>query len=182
MAYLAPETFQRQLSVVEKYGLVPFNYILIRKVKLSAHHDVGAEGLNENHVSMVRKAYSSVPIVNSDELKKSEVDPQDMHQVLAHALLVVTDSQTMTAEAACLGVPVIRVNSFVGKLSYLAELEELGLAYGCFPEERQKFEAFLGKLTQKGNCIGLVHRARYLAVQRYGNFNNDMLKAIEESR
>ncbi|WP_434049446.1 DUF354 domain-containing protein [Marinobacter salarius] len=182
MAYLAPEDFQRETAVVQKYGLEPYNYILIRKVSLSAHHDIGAQGLSNNHVSFVNDVYPSVPTVSSDELKKSEVGFQDMHQVLAHARLVVTDSQTMTAEAACLGVPVIRVNSFVGKLSYLDELEELGLAYACLPHEHQKFKALLLDLAQDDSFVERVNKARCRVVEKYGNFNDDLLRAVEESQ
>ena len=46
-----------------------------------------------------------------------------MHHVLSFATLFIGDSQTMTAEAAVLGTPAIRFNDFVGKLSYLEELE-----------------------------------------------------------
>lgn len=182
MAYLAPENFQREPAVVQKYGLEPYNYILIRKVSLSAHHDIGAQGLSDIHVSVVSDVYPSVPTVSSDELKRNEVDFQDMHQILAHARLVVTDSQTMTAESACLGVPVIRVNSFVGKISYLDELEKLELAYACLPHEHQKFKALLLDLAQDDSFVERVNKARDRANERYGNFNDDLLNVVEGSQ
>jgi hypothetical protein len=39
----------------------------------------------------------------------------------------------MTAEAAVLGVPAYRLNDFVGRISYLRELEAEGLARGFVP-------------------------------------------------
>lgn len=182
MAYLAPDRFLRDPEIVKKYNLSPYNYILIRKVALIAHHDIGAQGLGDVHMSMVRKIYPCFPIINSDELKRSEVEVQDMHQMLAHARLVVTDSQTMTAEAACLGVPVIRVSSFVGRLGYLSELEDLGLAYACLPSEHHLFKSLLLKLTLETNYVEQVEKSRNLAVDKYGDFNNDLLSAIEGAR
>lgn len=46
-----------------------------------------------------------------------------MHHVMAFASLYIGDSQTMAAEAGVLGTPFVRFNDFVGRLSYLHELE-----------------------------------------------------------
>lgn len=54
-----------------------------------------------------------------------------MHHVMAFASLYIGDSQTMAAEAGVLGVPFVRFNDFVGRLSYLHELEDVyQLGYG----------------------------------------------------
>ena len=58
-----------------------------------------------------------------------------MHHALAAADFYLGDSQTMTAEAAVLGTPAFRINDFVGRISYLRELEEYGLAFGFRPAE-----------------------------------------------
>jgi predicted glycosyltransferase len=49
-----------------------------------------------------------------------------MHDALFYATLFVSDTQTSTTEAACLGTPAIRCNSFVGSsdMSNFKELEE----------------------------------------------------------
>ena len=46
-----------------------------------------------------------------------------MHHVMAFASLYIGDSQTMAAEAGVVGTPFVRLNDFVGRLSYLHELE-----------------------------------------------------------
>ncbi|MBL4625595.1 MAG: hypothetical protein JKY42_10720 [Flavobacteriales bacterium] len=54
-----------------------------------------------------------------------------MHNALHYASLFIGDSQTMTAEAAILGTPAVRFSDFVGKLSYLEQLEhEHHLCFG----------------------------------------------------
>ena len=42
---------------------------------------------------------------------------------MSFAKIYFGDSQTMAAESGVLGVPFIRFNDFVGKISYLDELE-----------------------------------------------------------
>jgi uncharacterized protein len=57
-----------------------------------------------------------------------------MHDAMFYATMVIGDSQTMIAESAVLGTPAIRYNSFVGRISYLEELEhKYGLTYGFKP-------------------------------------------------
>jgi predicted glycosyltransferase len=51
------------------------------------------------------------------------IQPQDMHHVLAFADLYIGDSQTMAAEAGVLGTPFLRYNDFVGRISYLDDIE-----------------------------------------------------------
>jgi hypothetical protein len=55
---------------------------------------------------------------------KINIDVKDMHHMIAFASLFIADSQSMIVEACMLGVPSIRYNSFVGKISVLEELEK----------------------------------------------------------
>ena len=60
------------------------------------------------------------------------IHPQDVHHILSCAWLYVGDSQSMATEAALLGVPSLRYNSFVGEndMSNFIKLEqELDLLY-----------------------------------------------------
>jgi predicted glycosyltransferase len=54
-----------------------------------------------------------------------------MHDALANASLLVADTQTMVTEAALLGTPAIRSNSFVGDsdMGNFKDLEENKLIY-----------------------------------------------------
>jgi len=47
-----------------------------------------------------------------------------MHSLLYYATMFIGDSQTMTSEAAMLGTPSLKLNSFAGKLSVPNELEQ----------------------------------------------------------
>jgi hypothetical protein len=65
-----------------------------------------------------------------------KLSPEKTHSLMNFATMFLGDSQTMSSEAAVLGVPSIRCNSFVGKISYLEEEEhKYGLTYGFLPED-----------------------------------------------
>jgi predicted glycosyltransferase len=55
----------------------------------------------------------------------------------------------MTAEAAVLGVPAFRVNDFVGRISYLRELEDYGLAFGFRPGQEEQALASLQEVVRR---------------------------------
>ena len=56
---------------------------------------------------------------------------------LYYAEFVVADSQTMSAEAATMGTTSFRISDFVGKLSYIDELERYGLSFGFRPDDHE---------------------------------------------
>ena len=65
---------------------------------------------------------------------------------MAFASLFVGDSQTMTSEAALLGVPAIKCNTFAGDLSVPNELEvKYGLCYAYHPKD---FDAFFNHVKR----------------------------------
>ena len=131
--YLYPSQFTPDKSVVEKYGIdTSKTYFLIRFAKLTAHHDVGIHGMNTQiaeHVVELLKPHGQIYITSERELEpqfepyRIRINPLDMHHVMAFASLYIGDSQTMAAEAGVLGTPFVRFNDFVGRLSYIHELE-----------------------------------------------------------
>lgn len=146
LAYLHPNHFKPDQDVVRLLGIEPREpYFIIRLVSLTAHHDAGERGLSEAqvlrliallepHGRVFINAESSIaPRLQPYALK---APPESMHDLLAHAKILISDSQTMTMEAALLGRPAIRCNSFVGRCSVIAELEQrYRLAWGFKPQQ-----------------------------------------------
>jgi predicted glycosyltransferase len=138
--YLHPSRFRPDPAVRRELGVAdgePFG--LLRLSALTAHHDRGVRGLSEDAVRGVQERVagrfrlfvsSEKPLPQALEPLRVRVAPHRMHDVLAAAEFLVGDSQSMTAESAVLGVPAFRLNDFVGRISYLRELEEYGLAFG----------------------------------------------------
>ena len=146
LAYLHPSHFAPNPEVPHSIGLdLDKPYFIFRFVSLKAHHDIGASGLPVEVAKKLVKMLSSrgrVLITSErelpDEFKKYvfPLAPDKLHDVLAFASMYIGDSQTMAAEAAVLGVPSLRCNTFVRKISYLEELEKrFGLTIGFLPEQ-----------------------------------------------
>ena len=140
LAYLHPKVFSLDTGVLEKYGYTD-KYALIRIAALTAHHDFGIKGIDDELLGkIVRKLEEKnirVLVSSEGDLPKEfdglrlKIMPQDMHHILAGSSLLISDSQSMSVEAAMLGVPSIRYSSFVGRISVLEELEtEYHLTFG----------------------------------------------------
>ena len=133
LGYIHPNQFTPNKEIVEKYGIdTSKTYFVIRFAQLTAHHDVGIHGMNTQiaeHVVNMLKPHGQIYITSERELEpqfepyRIRINPLDMHHVMAFASLYIGDSQTMAAEAGVLGTPFVRFNDFVGRLSYLHELE-----------------------------------------------------------
>jgi hypothetical protein len=156
MAYLHPNYFRPAPSILNLLGLRQGeHYFLVRLVSLTAHHDIGAKGISTaqatflvNHLSKHGKVFISAERTIDESMNSYllPVPADRIFDVMAFADMVIGDSQTMIAEAAVLGTPALRCNSFVGRLSYLEELEhKYGLTAGIRPEN---FEKLIDKMNE----------------------------------
>lgn len=170
LAYLHPRVFAPDLSIREALNMAhgePF--FLIRTVALKASHDMGAKGLPIDLIKKIIQTLlpkgrvfisSESPLAQEFEKYRLPVSAERMHDVLAACELLIGDSQTMAAEAAVLGTPSVRMNSFVERISYLNQLEHrYGLTYGFKTDNGQ---AMLDKieLLLSVNNLAAVWKAK----------------------
>ena len=120
--YLSPQVYKPDPSIVEKYGLQK-PYAVLRFVGWFANHDVGNKGFSLGQkkqlvetIARNMTVYISSEKALPDDLKAYSLPTPAsvIHDVLSYADLYIGDSQTMAAEAALVGTPAIRSNSFVG--------------------------------------------------------------------
>lgn len=146
LAYLHPKRFSPDPAVLEKYGInAKKSYSILRFNAFKAHHDIKEMGMSIlQKRTLVRELleYGNVFITTEAGLDpefeqyKLPIKPHEMHDFLFYAKALVSDSQTMSSEAAMLGVPSFRCNTFVGRISYLEEEEKrYGLTYGFRPHQ-----------------------------------------------
>jgi len=158
LAYLHPDVFTPDTTVREAMGLGDKEvYSLVRLSALAAHHDRKQLGISEEQlqqlVSLLRQ-FGRV-FISSEKVLPSwaachrlDVGAGRMHDVLAGASCLVSDSQTMTMEAAVLGTPAFRCNTFVGRCSVIEELEHrYELTRGFAPGQ------FGGMLDEVGHLL-----------------------------
>ena len=146
LAYLHPKRFSPAPSVLQHAGIEEGErYFIMRFVALKGHHDVGQMGLTlEQKEALVNllKPHGRV-IITSERAIEPEfeqyrlpVPPEEIHSLMAYCSMFLGDSQTMTSEAAVLGVPALKCNTFAGRLSVPNMLEQkYGLCYAYLPTQ-----------------------------------------------
>ena len=116
LGYLHPNKFFPDIDKTKFNKNKNDKYFLIRLVSLKATHDVGVKGLNNDDVLKIISRLEKFGNV-----------------------FISSDSQTMSAEAGVLGTPFIRFNDFVGRISYLDEIEnKYNLGYGFKSNQKDK--------------------------------------------
>lgn len=123
-AYLHPNRYRPDDSILDVLGVGRGErFSLLRFNSLSAFHDLGVGGFTmEQKIMMARELERHGQVFISSEkglpreLEKwaISIPKRRVHDVLTYASLLVTDTQTMATEAAILGTPTVRCNSFVG--------------------------------------------------------------------
>jgi len=160
LAYLHPNRFVPDSTVLSRAGLQEGEqFFIMRFVALKGHHDVGQQGLNlEQKKALVDmlKRYGKVVITSEREIEpefeqyRLPVPPWDIHSLMYYSSMFVGDSQTMTSEAAVLGVPALKCNTFAGRLSVPNMLEnKYGLCYAYPPHDFGKMMAHIESLLER---------------------------------
>ena len=171
LAYLHPNHFSPDSKVLDRAGLHPGEqFFIMRFVALKGHHDVGQSGLSldqKRRLIELIKPYGRV-IITSERAIESEfeqyrlpVPPEDIHSLMYYSSMFLGDSQTMTSEAAILGVPALKCNTFAGRLSVPNELEQkYGLCYAYLPSEFDKLYDHVKLLLNDPNTKQLWQQKR----------------------
>lgn len=150
LAYLHPNRFKPDPNVLNEIGLSEYDtFFVVRFNAFKAHHDVGVQGLSiDDKRKLIQlleqkgKVFITTERNMDDEFKKYQItlSPEKIHSLIYYAKMFVGDSQTMTTEAAILGTPALKLNTFAGKLSVPNELEsKYELCYSFLPSQRDAF-------------------------------------------
>jgi len=146
LAYLSPGRFSPDPSVLESAGVDPEErFVVLRLSSWDALHDVGQGGFDDA-VEVVERLesmgvrvliVSSSPLPTEIELRRANVEPHQLHDLLAYATLFVGEGATTATESAVLGTPAVYVNTL--SAGTLAELEErYGLLFGFQGPDRHR--------------------------------------------
>jgi len=160
LAYLHPRRFMPDPTVLQHAGIGDGErFFIMRFVALKGHHDVGQQGLTRDQKQQlvdVLKPHGRV-IITSERAIEPEfepyrlpVPPEEMHSLMAYSSMFVGDSQTMTSEAAVLGVPALKCNTFAGRLSVPNMLENKYKL--CFAYTPNQFGDMLAHIRQLLAC------------------------------
>jgi len=158
LAYLHPDQFQPDPSVLDIVGISEKEkFAIVRFVGWNAYHDVGQFGLSadEKYQLIDRLSRHCQVYISSEKPLPKELQQYELkipshliHHLLYYASLFVGDSQTMATEAAILGTPAVRYNSFVGK-NDMSNFKELEDKYGLL----HNFDNFDGALQKAESML-----------------------------
>lgn len=161
LAYLHPDHFKPDKEKVRTFHKSGEPYFILRFVELTAHHDEGISGISdEKAIELIKilerhgKIYITSERVLDGELEKYRINinPLHIHHALHFAKMYIGDSQTMAAESMVLGTPAIRYNDFVGRISYLEELENnYQLGFGIKTKNFERLIMTVLDLLSKNN-------------------------------
>jgi uncharacterized protein len=154
--YLHPKYFKPDPLVLNEIGLgVDEPFFVLRFVAVKAYHDLGEEGLTIRQKQLIIekvKPYGKVFITSEKTIEaeleqyKLPVSPEKIHHLLYYAKMFIGDSQTMTSEAAILGTPALKCNSFAHRLSLPNLLED---KYDlCYAYCNNEFDQMISKIDQ----------------------------------
>lgn len=188
-SYLSPRYFKPDINIIRSGIKHPDEkFFFLRFVSWQANHDVNQSGfdLEQKRVLVDYLSNFGNVLISSEQTIEKEfekyrmrIPPENIHHMLSRAWIYVGDSQSMATEAALLGVPSIRYNSFVGDsdMSNFIKLEkELGLLYNFndFDLLLKKMEELLSNsdLKQEWN----KKREKYF--KNAGDINEESLSII----
>lgn len=139
LAYLHPDRFEPDESVLEQVGLSPDErFVVLRLVSWAASHDAGEAGFDDAESVVERLEAtdarvlitSEAPLPASLEDRRATVAPHRIHDLLAYADLFIGEGATMAVESAVLGTPAVYVNTL--RMGYTDEIEaRYDLLYNC---------------------------------------------------
>lgn len=146
LAYLHPDLYTPSPNIRQGLGIEEGErFSVLRLVAHDASHDRHARGIDKTSLDgLVRvlaqqgKVFVSAEggIPDIPQVRQLQLPPERIHDVLAAASLVVGDSQTVITEAALLGTPAVRINTWAKSSPHLTELEmRYGLVMSFLPEE-----------------------------------------------
>ena len=152
--YLHPSRFTPDPAVPEMAGIdISVPYFILRFVSGKAYHDKGERWITleqKLRIAKVLERYGRIYITTERDIEPElerwqlRVAPELIHHLMRYATMFVGDSQTMTSEAAILGTPALKCNSFAHKLSVPNMLEDkYDLCYAFQPEE---FDLMLARI------------------------------------
>jgi uncharacterized protein len=143
LAYLHPNYFKPNATIFNQLGIDQNEkYIIVRFNAFSAVHDVGKRGFPfTDKFTLIKtlEKYAKIFISAEGDLPadlekyRLSISPHKIHQILYHAQMLVSDTGTMTTEAAVLGTPGIMCLSNAAEFGNFLELEQkYGLLFSFY--------------------------------------------------
>jgi predicted glycosyltransferase len=170
LAHLHPDYFTPDRKKIEgSLGV----YFFIRCVSVTSTHDAGKKGIGDEllkEITEYLERYGTV-IINSERGLPAELEKYrysyskaDIAHYIAFARIFISDSTTMCAEAAVLGVPSIEIDDWYDDFGQYKELnEKYGLVHGFKPAYKENIFSKINELlADKESANEYQSKRKYL--------------------
>jgi uncharacterized protein len=162
LAHLHPNHFHPNKSFLFPELQNGEPYFLIRCTGFMAIHDLNKSGISDdilNSLVDILQPHGRVFISSERKLPKNlekltlNIRKNDMTHYIAFAKIFISDSTTMSTEAAVLGTPSVELDEYFYEIEQMLELERKYGLINCFRTNQS--EAFLDKIQELVNTDNL---------------------------
>ncbi|MCD4704927.1 hypothetical protein K8R66_02520 [bacterium] len=158
--HLHPNHFKADISKINS-ELREKPYFFIRTVSATSTHDVGKRGIDDNALRKIIKTLEphGRVVLNSERKLPPDLDEHvisfrknDISHFIFYATLFISDSTTMCAEAAVLGIPAIEFDDWFADFKQYQELnQKYQLLYGFGIDEEVEMLEKINDLLKTKN-------------------------------
>ncbi|GAB2771855.1 DUF354 domain-containing protein [Rhabdobacter roseus] len=184
--YLHPSLFRPDEEVFNQLTIKKGEvYFILRFIAWNANHDLNRYGFSDQEkISLIDllSRYGKVFISSEGALPTSleayriKIPASAMHSALHYASLYIGDSQTMATEAALLGTPSVRYNSFVGPndmSNFIVMENQFGLLKNC--ASYKEVQDYVSSLLTQANPKQEWLDKREVYYKNVGDINQQIL-------
>ncbi len=153
LAHLHPNHFKPNETVLSK-SLIKKRFFLVRCTGFNATHDLNKKGISDDLLYKIidlLRPHGEVLISSERELPPEilkhelNINKGDINHYMYYADLFISDSTTMSSEAAVLGTPSIEFDEYFHEIDQMKELEDKYQLIHCFNTSEE--ESFLNKIS-----------------------------------
>ena len=174
--HLHPNVFKFNRNKIDE-NLRNNDYFFIRTVSATSTHDLGKRGISDKILRELIKVLEpkGKVILNSErmlpeDLRKYVLDfhKNDVAHFIANSKLFISDSTTMCAEAAVLGVPSLEIDDWYSDFKQYDELNgKYKLLFGFGVDQLDKIKYKINKLTEDNNVlVNFKERQKYMLKEK----------------
>jgi len=171
LAHLHPNHFKPDKTALALELQNDDLYILIRCTGFLATHDINKSGISDEllfKIIKLAKPYGKVFITSERALPKElekytlNIKKNDITHYMSFAKIFISDSTTMSSEAAVLGTPSVEIDEYFYEIEQMVELEEkYGLIHCYRPSEADQFLNKIYELLNMENLSEVYSKKRY---------------------
>ena len=155
LSHLHPNHFHPNINKLSKDLQNGEKYFVIRCTGFNATHDLNKSGISDTvllKIINILEPHGKIFISSERDLPNDlmkynlEINKSDISHYINYAEMFISDSTTMSSEAALLGTPSIEYDDYFHEIEQMIELQEKYKLIHCFRTKDDR--AFLRKITE----------------------------------